>query len=162
MSGVQMADQAPFKNSNGVKTLYGVVPNKSYQVTPDLLMLGSQKKENNPYNEYNPEANHRRHVKSGLDQVNIEQPYKGSFDNADPSVKYQSRENPSNGMNSQTNHSLNNRPGHFRNRASTAAIRKPPLGVIATASARVSLGEHFNEDASERNANDVAEVLKVG
>ena len=75
MSGVQMADQAPFKNSNGVKTLYGVVPNKSYQVTPDLLMLGNQKKENNPYNEYNPEANHKRQVKSGLDQANIDQLY---------------------------------------------------------------------------------------
>ena len=64
-------------------------------------------------------------------------------------------------MNNQTNHSLNNRPGHIRNRASTAAIRKPPLGVIATASARVNLGENLNQ-ASERNVNDVAEVLKVG
>ena len=43
-----MADQAPFKNSNGVKTLYGVVSNKNYQITPDLLVLGNQKQENNP------------------------------------------------------------------------------------------------------------------
>ena len=65
-------------------------------------------------------------------------------------------------MSNQVNHSLNDRPSHFRNRASTAAIRKPPLGVIATASARAGLGEPLTQDASERGAKDEVEVLKVG
>ena len=65
-------------------------------------------------------------------------------------------------MSNPVNQGLNDRPSHFRNRASTAAIRKPPLGVIATASARVGLGEQLNQDGSERGAKDEAELLKVG
>ena len=51
-------------------------------------MLGNQKQETNPYNEYNPEANHKRQVKSGLDQANGDQLYRASFDNGDPGAKY--------------------------------------------------------------------------
>lgn len=51
-------------------------------------MLGNQKQEANPYNEYNPEANHKRQIKSGLDQTNDDKPYRASFDNGDHGVKY--------------------------------------------------------------------------
>lgn len=122
-------------------------------------MVGNQKPEPQPHSEYNPEANHRRQVKSGLDQPSTDQPYRGSFDNGDANAKYKSSENPTNGMSNPSQHNLHERPSHFRNRATTAAIRKPPLGVIATASARASLGEQLRQDIS---AKDEAEILKVG
>ena len=54
---------------------------------------------------------------------------------------------------------LNVRPNYNRNRATTAAIKKPPLGVLATASAR----ENINMERlySEQNLNGEAEILKV-
>ena len=39
---------------------------------------------------------------------------------------------------------MNERPNYYRNRASTAAIKKPPLGVIATASARIAHENQFD------------------
>ena len=88
-----------------------------------------------------------------------DRPYRGSFDNGDASAKYQSSENPAIGISNPSQHNLHERPTHFRNRASTAAIRKPPLGIIATASARASLGDQLKHDIS---AKDEAEVLQIG
>ena len=125
-------------------------------------MLGNKNQQSNPYNEYNHEANHKRQIKSGLDQTNDDQPYRASFDNGDQGAKYKSGENPTSATINPSNHILNNRPTQFRNRASTAAIRKPPLGVIATASARASLGDQLNQDVSAKDVKDEAEVLKIG
>lgn len=55
---------------------------------------------------------------------------------------------------------MNNRPNYYKNRASTAAIKKPPLGVIATASARVVHENNF--DLQSENELKEAEMLNIG
>ena len=56
---------------------------------------------------------------------------------------------------------MNNRP-NYRNRASTAAIKKPPLGVIATSSARVAHENKFDLVHSENGLKEEAEMLNLG
>lgn len=67
------SDNVAMKNPNGTKTLYGIIGNKQHKVTPNLMMTGhghskASATEENSLNggDYNPEANHRRQVKSGL------------------------------------------------------------------------------------------------
>ena len=56
---------------------------------------------------------------------------------------------------------MNNRPSYYRNRATTAAIKKPPLGVIATASARITHQKGFDGLKSENDLKDEAEMLNL-
>ena len=69
VTAVNSSDNAALKNPSGAKTLYGMV-NKQSKVTPNLLMTGhstaSATGDNSPGGDYNPEANHKRQVRSGL------------------------------------------------------------------------------------------------
>ena len=57
---------------------------------------------------------------------------------------------------------MNNRPS-YKSRASTAAIKKPPLGVIATASARAGHENNkFDLVQSENDLKEEAEMLNIG
>ena len=67
MTGVNSSDNVSYKNPNGTTTLYGIVNNqKTGLMTPNLALYKQNSGPASECNEYNPEANHKRQVKSGL------------------------------------------------------------------------------------------------